>query len=215
MTGAKQPCCENDPALPITRSGRQRRQLIIGGAATGSTIMVLWNRSALAAPNCSHSVWHSHVTGGNAFLSHGATVPTSGCGDTPACWINANANDWTMAGGGGANFYHTDQFSSTFNTSGWTLVGTNSLLNALGGGLTIQQAKGKSSQKLPAAFAAQCVASLLNANWYGSAYNSSYSNAAAIKSVVNAILAQSEYEEANSSAQAFVTAAQAANMNSC
>ena len=211
MTGAQRPCCENDPVPPITRTGRQRRQLIIGGAATGSTIMVLWNRSALAAPNCSHSVWHSHVTGGNAFLSHGATVPTSGCGDTPACWINANANDWTMAGGGGANFYHTDQFSSTFNTHGWTLVGTNSLLSALSGGLTVQKDK---SHKLAAAFAAQCVASLLNANWYGSAYNSSYSNAAAIKSVVNAILAL-EYEEANQQAQALITAGLAANKNSC
>jgi hypothetical protein len=215
MTDYKQPCCENDPDQPMTRAGRRRRQLILGGAATGSTIMVLWNRSALAAPNCSHSVWHSHVTGGNAFLSHGKTVPTSGCGDTPGCWINANANDWTMAGGGSANFYRTDQFSSTFNTSGWTLVGTNSLLSALSGGLTLQQAKNKSqSQKLPAAFAAQCVASLLNANWYGSAYNSSYSNAAAIKSVVNAILSQ-EYENANSQAQQFVTAAQIANKNNC
>jgi hypothetical protein len=211
MTGAKQPCCENGPDLPISRAGRQRRQLIIGGAATGSTIMVLWNRSALAAPNCSHSVWHSHVTGGNAFLSHGKTVPTSGCGDTPGCWINANANDWTIAGGGGANFYHTDQFSSTFNTSGWNLVGTNSLLSALSGGLTVQK---DTKHKLPAAFAAQCVASLLNANWYGSAYNSSYSNAAAIKSAVNAILLL-EYEEANSQAQALVTAGQAANKNSC
>jgi hypothetical protein len=211
MTGAKQPCCENHAAPPITRAGRQRRQLIIGGAATGSTIMVLWNRSALAVPNCSHSVWHSHVTGGNAFLSHGKTVPTSGCGDTPGCWINANANDWTIAGGGSANFYHTDQFSSTFNTHGWTMVGTNSLLKALSGGLTLQKSR---SQKLSAAFAAQCVASLLNANWYGSAYNSSYSSAAAIKNAVNAILAQ-EYEEAHSLAQSLITAAQAANKNSC
>ena len=211
MTGSKQPCCENDPDQPITRAGRRRRQLIIGGAATGSTIMVLWNRSALAAPNCSHSVWHSHVTGGNAFLSHGKTVPTSGCGDTPGCWINANANDWTMAGGGGANFYHTDQFSSTFNTSGWTLVGTNSLLAALGGGLTVER---DNKHQLPAAFAAQCVAGLLNANWYGSAYSTTYSNAAAVKRAVNAILAQ-KYDDANSQAQLLVTVGQVANKNSC
>src|SRR5260221_68892 len=52
------------------------------------------------------------------------------------------------------------------------------------------------------------------ANWYGSAYNAIYGNAAAIKSVVNAILSQ-EYENANSQAQQFVTAAQVANKNSC
>jgi hypothetical protein len=215
MTEINRPRCEMDPGDPFASKVRQRRRLFIGGGVVASSITVLWNRPSFGASTaCTHSVWKSHLTGQVGFLSHGG-VPSSGCGDTPACWAKSNGTDWKIAGGGLSNFDPTQSFSGIFNTTGWTLVGTNTLLNALkdvkDGGLIIQKS---ASQKLPAALCAQIVAGLLNANWYQSAYDTNYNSPDSVVKAVNSILSLA-YSDANTQAGYLITYAQNINIHTC
>jgi hypothetical protein len=214
------PCSENSGAppcsgcgetgQPLPRALRLRRELIIGGVAA---ISVLRNRSALAATACSHSVWRSHLTEGAAFLSHGS-LPTSGCGDTPECWaLPANQVNWTIAGGGGVNINPNAMFRSVFTqitTSGWSIVTASggaaqnaTLLQCLTRGAYLVQLNNNPSRRLNANFTASAVAALLNANWYGSAFDPALNTAAAVQALVNTDLSNN-FLNANPLINAFV-----------
>jgi hypothetical protein len=208
MTETNPPRCEmDDPGDKVPSRVRQRRQLLIGSGAMASSITVLWNRPSFgAATACTHSVWRSHLTGGAGFLSQGA-VPTS-CGDTPACWAKSeNDGDW-------GTYSSTTRFSSTFNMSGCIVNGSGSqdLLAALNGGLTIQS---HGSNLTSTDLCAQAVATLLNANWYGPNAYANYSDAGAVINAVNNIFSQNNYNKTNDAAKAFVQNVTSHNNHTC
>jgi hypothetical protein len=186
MTEEPKPLRATDADQPPTQRGSPRRRLILGGGATASTILVLFNRPALAA-SCTHSVWRSHMANGANFNSHG-TVPTS-CGDKPSTWHAAAVADWTPNWGGQPGGFGPNTVFSTFffsDTSKWSVSPSSADMmdKALQGLVTsvkrISPHGGTLSQST--LFAQHAVAALLNANFYETSYGSS-SNAQSFSAV--------------------------------
>jgi hypothetical protein len=221
MTETNPPRCEMDAGDKVGRNVRQRRQLLIGSGAAASLVTVLWNRPSFGARGaCTHSVWRSHLTGGAAFLSQGP-VPTSGCGDTPACWAKSGSGDWLAPpppAPAGMNFSPGTPFSTVFNIPNkyWTLAPSNgTLLSALNGTLRVYF-QTNTSQTLAVDLCAQVVAALLNANWYKSAYDSTYNSAAVVISQVNSyVFSTTSYSAGYGAANSVVSTAQGLNNNPC
>jgi hypothetical protein len=190
MTEEPKPPRAADAGQPPTPRARPRRRLILGGGATASTIMVLYNRPALAA-SCTHSVWHSHMANGAHFNSHG-TVPTS-CGDKPSTWHAASVADWAPSWGDQSIGPNT-KFSTFFfaDTSKWSVSpsSADTMDQALQGHITsitrISPHGTTFSTSTSTLFAQHAVATLLNANFYETSYGSS-SNAQSFSTVKSLI----------------------------
>jgi hypothetical protein len=101
-------------------------------------------------------------------------------------------------------------------TSNWKLTPSNgTLLSALNGTLRVYF-QTNTSQTLAVDFCAQVVASLLNANWYKSAYDSNYNSAAVVINQVNSyIFSTTSYSAGESAANSLVSTAQGLNNNPC
>jgi hypothetical protein len=185
----KQPRAPDADQLPTPREN-PRRRLILGGGATASTILVLFNRPALAA-SCTHSVWRSHMANGAHFNSHG-TVPTS-CGDKPSTWHAASTADWTPSWGGqSAGFGPNTVFSTFFfsDTSKWSVSPSSAdtmdkALQGLVTSITRTSPHGGTLSK-STLFAQHAAAALLNANFYETSYGSN-SNAQSFSAVQSLI----------------------------
>jgi hypothetical protein len=146
------------PSSPPPESDAPRnpgRRIILGGIPIAVTLA---SKPALAmSRQCSVS----NALSGN--LSHPLPNGTN-CGLTPATWESlAGTNQlWTRTG-----FFPSTNFTTAAGApgigSGW-IVGGQSLLSALQGGLIIQiKIKGTTTSLSAAVFSEQCAAALLNA----------------------------------------------------
>jgi len=160
----EEPKSPDELEAQIMRPPRPRRQLILGAGATASLILTLANRPAFAAKACNHSTWISW----KGELTNPSMEPSPCIGDSPSTWAANAASLWAPSWG---DTYTTSmQFTTTFpavTVHPWTINGTDTLLNALQGGISIHELP---PQKLPTSFPQHAVAALLNINFYGDKY---------------------------------------------
>jgi hypothetical protein len=163
------------------RPPRPRRQLIIGAGATASLILTLANRPALAAKSCNHSTWISWKGWHSEDMGHCT-------GDSPRTWRSNAANLWAPSWG--YAFTPSASFTGTFpacKKKGWNIKAgnTDTLDNALVGGITIQHGAGNNLQTQ---FPYHVTAALLNINFYGDRYGTS-ANAQTVTALVDEVAA--------------------------